>query len=106
MATGSEMLELARPHIGQQYENVLVPKNNANWRGPWDCAEFMSWLVFQGAGILYGCLNDNANPAEADAYTGSWRIDSANRGTRIAVNKAAAIPGAFVLRFPPGPGRM
>jgi N-acetylmuramoyl-L-alanine amidase len=106
MATGRAMVQLASEHVGQQYENVLVPKNNANWRGPWDCAEFMSWLVFQGAGFLYGCLNDNANPAEADAYTGAWRIDSKNRGTRIPVNKAAAIPGAFVLRFPPGPGRM
>ncbi|MDQ1639560.1 MAG: hypothetical protein QOF62_2899 [Pyrinomonadaceae bacterium] len=106
MATGEEMVTLALKHVGEQYENVLVPKNNANWHGPWDCAEFMSWLVFQGAGILYGCLDDNAKPAEADAYTGAWRRDSANRGKRIEVNKAAAIVGAFVLRFPPGPGKM
>jgi murein L,D-transpeptidase YcbB/YkuD len=106
MATGAEMVTLAIPHVGQEYENVLVPKNNANWRGPWDCAEFMSWLVFQGAGILYGCLDDNANPAEADAYTGAWRRDSANLGKRIGVDKAAATVGAFVLRFPPGPGKM
>jgi hypothetical protein len=50
---------------------VLVPKNNANWHGPWDCAEFMSWIVFQGAGILYGCVDDNANPASVEAYT-TW----------------------------------
>jgi N-acetylmuramoyl-L-alanine amidase len=106
MPTGKAMVELAKQHIGQQYENVLVPKNNANWRGPWDCAEFMSWLVFQGAGMLYGCLNDQANPAVADAYTGSWRTDSANRGKRIPVNQAAATEGAFVLRFPPAAGRM
>ena len=67
MATGSEMLELARPHIGEEYENVLVPKNNANWRGPWDCAEFMSWLVFQTAGILYGCVDSDADPTLVEA---------------------------------------
>jgi len=106
MATGIEMLELARPHIGEKYENVLVPKNNANWRGPWDCAEFMSWLVFQNAGILYGCIDGNSNPALVEAYTGAWKTDSAARGKRIAVNKAAAIVGGFLLRFPPSPGKM
>ena len=106
MATGAEMVAIALPHVGEQYENVQVPKNNANWRGPWDCAEFMSWVVFQGAGILYGCLDNQASPALADAYTGAWRRDSANLGRRVEVNKAAAIVGAFVLRFPPAPGKM
>ena len=106
MATGQAMLELARPHIGEEYQNVLVPKNNANWRGPWDCAEFMSWLVFQEAEFLYGCVDSDANPALVEAYTGAWKTDSARRGRRIPVNKAAAIVGGFLLRFPPAPGRM
>jgi N-acetylmuramoyl-L-alanine amidase len=106
MSTGQAMLEIAMQHLGQQYENVQVPKDNANWHGPWDCAEFMSWIVFQGAGILYGCLDDQADPSSADAYTGSWRHDSMVRGTRIPVDKAASIKGAFVLRFPPAPGKM
>ncbi len=106
MPTGSAMVELARQHIGEEYQNVLVPKNNANWRGPWDCAEFMSWLVFQEADLLYGCTDNEANPALAEAYTGSWRADAKNRGKKIAVSKAAAIVGGFLLRFPPAPGRM
>ena len=106
MATGSAMLELATHHVGEKYENVLVPKNNANWHGPWDCAEFMSWLVFQEAGILYGCFDTPTNPALVEAYTGAWKTDSATRGRRISVNKAAAIVGGFLLRFPPAPGRM
>ena len=106
MATGAEMVAIALPHVGEQYENVQVPKNNANWHGPWDCAEFMSWVVFQGSGILYGCLNNNASPASADAYTGAWQRDSASLGRRIEVDMAAAIAGAFVLRFPPAPGKM
>lgn len=105
MPKGRAMVELARQHIGEEYQNVLVPKNNANWRGPWDCAEFMSWLVFQGSEILYGCF-DGPDPALVEAYTGAWQTDSKRRGIRIAVNKAAAIEGAFLLRFPPAPGRM
>jgi N-acetylmuramoyl-L-alanine amidase len=100
------MLELARQHIGERYENVLVPKNNPNWRGPWDCAEFMSWIVFQDAGILYGCINDSANPAVADAYTGAWQEDSARRGMRIPIEQAAATAGGIILRYPPEPGTM
>jgi N-acetylmuramoyl-L-alanine amidase len=100
MATGAAMVELAKQHIGDDYEFVLVPKNNANWRGPWDCAELMSWLVFQEAGKLYGCVDNNANPATVEAYTGAWKGDSAGLGRRIAANKAAAIVGAVLLRFP------
>jgi N-acetylmuramoyl-L-alanine amidase len=106
MPTGSQMLELARRHIGEEYQNVRVPKNNANWRGPWDCAEFMSWLVFQCASFLYGCLDNTAGPDVADAYTGAWRDDSAKLGRRIPYQRAAAIAGGIVLRFPPAQGRM
>ncbi len=106
MGTGAGMLARARQHIGEAYENVLVPKNNPNWRGPWDCAEFASWLVYQEAGVLYGCINDSAPPAIADAYTGGWQQDSASKGQRISIEQAAATVGAFVLRYPPSPGTM
>jgi hypothetical protein len=106
MSTGRGLLERALPHIGEPYENVLVPKNNPNWHGPWDCAEFMSWLVFQESGILYGCTNDHANPATADAYTGAWRDDSATLGKRVSVDEAAATVGAILLRYPPQAGTM
>src|SRR5688572_30758689 len=106
MPTGLAMLELARQHIGEEYQNVLVPKNNANWSGPWDCAEFMSWLVFQEAGILYGCIDNETTPSQAEAYTGAWKRDAEQRGTRVSVEKAAATAGGILLRYPPGPGKM
>lgn len=106
MSTGRGVLLLAKQHIGQAYENITVPKNNSNWQGPWDCAEFVSWLVFQDSGILYGCLSNNANPAVADAYTGAWQIDSVRLGMRIPIAEAAAIEGGILLRFPPEPGKM
>jgi hypothetical protein len=86
--------------------NILVPKNNPNWKGPWDCAEFVSWLVYQEAGRLYGCVDDHAPPAVAEAYTGGWQTDSLKLGRRVPVEQAASTIGGIVLRFPPAPGRM
>ena len=106
MSTGAGMVKLARTRVGQKYENVLVPKNNANWQGPWDCAEFVSWVVYQDAGFLYGCVNDAGNPATTEAYTGAWVTDSATRGNRVSIGQAAATVGGIVLRFPPAPGKM
>ena len=103
--TGAGLLSRAQKHIGEEYVNIQVPKDNSNWTGPWDCAEFMSWLVYQEAGILFGCVDDNAKPAEADAYTGAWQTDVERRGIRVSVDQAASTVGGMVLRFPP-PGGM
>jgi len=104
--TGAAMLKRAQDHLGEEYRNVQVPKDDARYKGPWDCAEFMSWLVFQEAGTLYGCIDDQATPAKADAYTGAWERDSQKLGRRVSVDEAAATIGGIVLRFPPGPGEM
>ena len=106
MPTGQSMLDLAKKHIGEAYKNVLVPKNNPNWHGPWDCAELLSWLVYQVSQQLYGCIDDHAPPAVADAYTGGWQSDSARLGIRVSVQAAAATIGGILLRFPPAPGTM
>src|SRR6185436_2459334 len=100
------MLSLARTRIGEKYVNVCVPKNNKNWHGPWDCAEFMSWLVYQVGGFLYGCVDDHGNPATVEAYTGAWQHDVKTRGKMIPWQDAAAIPGGILLRYPPSPGSM
>jgi lysozyme family protein/peptidoglycan hydrolase-like protein with peptidoglycan-binding domain len=103
--TGSGLLRRAQQHIGEEYVNIQVPKDNPNWKGPWDCAEFISWLVYQEAGVLYGCVDDNAKPSEADAYTGGWQQDVERLGIRVSIEKAAATVGGIVLRYPP-PGGM
>ncbi len=101
MATGAGLLRRAREHIGERYVfGARPPKDDPQWKGPWDCAEFVSWLVYQEAGILYGCVNDNVEPSEADAYTGGWRTDVERRGIRVSVEKAAATVGGIVLRYP------
>ncbi|WP_051386864.1 peptidoglycan-binding domain-containing protein [Bradyrhizobium sp. ARR65] len=104
--SGAGLLKRAREHIGEPYANVLVPKDNPNWQGPWDCAEFVSWLVYQEAQKLYGCINDTAPPATADAYTGAWKTDLERFGRRVSVEEAAGTVGGIVLRYPPAAGKM
>ena len=104
MPTGQAMIDLAKRHIGELYESVVVPKNDPNWHGPWDCAELLSWLVYQVSQQLYGCVNDEAPPATADAYTGGWESDSANLGRRVSIQQAAATAGGILLRYPPTAG--
>ena len=69
--TGTDLLRLAETRLGEKYINVLVPKDNPDWHGPWDCAEFASWVVFQKVKKLYGCLPNTGNPATVEAYSGA-----------------------------------
>jgi len=104
--TDGEKLRLAETRIGEKYVNVLVPKNNKNWHGPWDCAEFMSWLVYQVGGFLYGCIDNKGDPATTEAYTGAWQRDSQKLGRRVPKEQAASTVGAVLLRYPPKHGAM
>lgn len=99
MPTGEELLALAKTKIGQKYVlGAMAPKDDKNYKGPWDCAEFTSWLVFQIANKLYGCYSNVGNPAKADAYTGYWKRDATQLGKIITLAEAAKTPGAAVLR--------
>jgi N-acetylmuramoyl-L-alanine amidase len=101
MAEGKDILQKGIPHVGESYiYGTIAPKDNPNWKGPWDCAEFISWCVFQAAQKLYGCDNDKGKPSTADAYTGYWRNDLKTFGIKISVAAAARTAGAIVLRFP------
>ena len=98
---GARLVQLGRRHIGEPYVlGALAPKSNPRWKGPWDCAEFASWLVFQTTGLLYGGASDAADPATADAFTGYWARDAERLGVRISVDHAMRTPGAAVLRRP------
>lgn len=101
MTTGKAVLALARRHVGESYVfGAFAPKDNAQWRGPWDCAEFASWCVYQAARILYGCHDNHVHPARADAYTGHWARDAEALGQKIPIDETAVTPGAAVLRVP------
>jgi hypothetical protein len=101
MTTGQQLFDTANKHVGEEYIlGVVVPKNNANWKGPWDCAELLSWAVFQLTQGLFGCTNDSADPRTADAYSGSWGDDGDRYHTKIPSEEAAVTTGAAVLRYP------
>jgi hypothetical protein len=107
MTTGAQLVALAETRIGEKYVNVLVPKDNPNWHGPWDCAEFASWLVFQKSATLYGCVDNAGNPAIVEAYSGAW-VRDAGGGRLVASTEDEAVctPGVFLIRRPPAPGQM
>lgn len=49
---------------------------------------------------MYGCDNNQRNPAHADVYTGYWRNDAERVGIKISVDLAAKTIGAIILRYP------
>ena len=105
MATAQDLLKLANRHVGEAYIlGAFAPKDNPNWRGPWDCAEFVSWLNFQVTGLLLGCTNNADSPSLADAYSGAWARDAAIANRPISLGQAKATPGAVLVRKPPPKG--
>jgi hypothetical protein len=99
LGTGEQLVRFGRKHVGERYIlGARAPKDNPRGTGPWDCAEFASWLVFQTAELLYGCDDDSGDPAAADAYTGFWERDALSLGQQLSIAEAAATPGAAVLR--------
>ncbi len=99
-ATGDAILQLALAHEGEKYVlGARAPMANAGWHGPWDCAEFASWCLYQASGILFGVEPRN-DPVRADAYSGFWVSQAREAGATISIEQAARIAGAFVVRVP------
>lgn len=105
MATGQDLVKLGNKHLKEPYYlGAFAPKDNASWKGPWDCAEFVSWLVYQTTGTLLGCTNNLANPALADAYSGAWARDAEASHRTLSIGQAKATPGAVLIRRPGSSG--
>ncbi len=103
MHNGRILLPIAEAHEGEPYVlGARVPMDNATFHGPWDCAEFVSWCVYQAYGVLFGVRPDN--PQTADAYTGYWTEDALSSHATIAVSQALNTPGAILLRRPRSQG--
>lgn len=98
--TGADILELAFKHEGEQYVfGARVPMSDAGCKGPWDCAEFVSWCVYQRAGVLFG-TEPRHDPLHADAYTGYWAQQARAAGITVPVADALVTAGAILLRYP------
>ncbi len=102
MSTGQDLINLAVTRIGEEYVyGSDVDLFDPDWHGPWDCAEFCSWVVKQITGNLYGCLESNSsNP---DPWTGAWARDVKDKVViSIPVVQAAKTLGAILLRYRQG----
>lgn len=96
---GSDILDKAKSHLGETYVlGAHAPLANANWTGPWDCAEYTSWLAYQTYGIVYGCGTTDLD--RADPYSGHWASEAQTRGIAVSASQAAVTPGAFLVRVP------
>jgi peptidoglycan hydrolase-like protein with peptidoglycan-binding domain len=96
---GSDIVDVARTRRGQRYVlGAKVPKDNPNWMGPWDCAEYASWCAYQAYQIPFGMRPARAD--KGDAYSGYWYDDAQEPGVAIAWREALNIPGAILVRRP------
>lgn len=99
--TGQDLYNLAAQKIRQAYDHTPVPKDNPHWAGPWDCAELVSWAAYQLTGKLYGCVNNRAKPAVADAYSGAWANDlKSGLLQKATLAHALQVPGTVLIRKP------
>lgn len=99
--TGAELFDLLATHVGEPYVlGAIAPKDNADYHGPWDCAELTTHGVYQATRVLFGCTNPHLGPARANAYTGAWGSDAMRLGCLVSVEMALGTPGAFLLRLP------
>ena len=96
--TGQDFLDKAAQHIGEDYVyGTSVVLDDPEYSGPWDCAEFVSWVAKQVTGKLYGCLNPNTAP---DPWTGAWFADMhSGKVNQVSLGVAEKTPGAILLRF-------
>jgi peptidoglycan hydrolase-like protein with peptidoglycan-binding domain len=99
MNFGDQIVALAKTHIGERYKwGARARYLDPNYKGPWDCAEFVSWIVFQTSEEreLLGCVP--RDPAKADANTGYWADDANKYRLTISIDEAIKTAGAALLR--------
>jgi len=98
---GATILDIAKRHLGQPYEFTPTPNyDDPMWKGPFDCAEYVSYCVFRGYEIPYGVVADPVN--RFNSYSGYWQRDAEKQGIKISWRDALHIPGAILVRYPPG----
>lgn len=101
MPTADDLIRLAMQHAGEPYDfGADVPLDDANWKGPWDCAEFASWLVYQTTGKVMGCTNNKASIKEVEPYSGAWARDAEASALQVPLTEASKVRGAVLVRKP------
>jgi len=102
MHKGMDFIRLAATRIGEKYVyGCDVDLDDPDWHGPWDCAEFVTWVVKQITGMTFGVTIDY-NP-----WTGAWLSDMrCGKVQKIDVYRACKVSGAILLRRHDGRGHI
>jgi N-acetylmuramoyl-L-alanine amidase len=106
-ASVQSLIDLLASRVGERYVlGARVPKDNAAWHGPWDCAELATWAVYRVTGRLHGVADPTDPPATADAYSGHWadeaRLDPV---ACMPIGDGLMLPGVILIRAPVATGR-
>ena len=102
MATGPDIIEIARPHAEANDPYVygaLKPVADFASHKPSDCSKFASCCVYGASRIIYGCENNYGDPWHQYGGTIYWQRDADIIGIPISVEQAMVTPGAAMLRF-------
>lgn len=100
--TGEACVRRAKTQLGDPYRWGAIPDKTAADPSAYDCAELVTWAVYQGAGVLAGTSRNNTDdPRIADASSADW-YDQTRRGIleRIELSTAARIAGAVLVKHP------
>ena len=103
--TGSDIIALAKDHIGEKYVNKEAEYWNKNYRGPWDCADFVSYCTYWASNrkIKAGFIDPNVPERQLVAWSHTWwDTYVSNPHLQIkTLREALTIPGCVLLRRPP-----
>jgi hypothetical protein len=101
-----DIVDVGSTRVVQKYVlGAEVPLNNPNWKGPWDCAEVTSWCTFQAYGLIFGA-GGVRDVKKAEPYSGFWYSEAKKNDKVIRWENALDIPGAFLIKAPPGRGKI
>ena len=101
MTSGNDIIQEALKHKGEDYIlGADVPFDDESYKGPWDCAEFCSWVVYQVSGLVYGCIDNTSPIKKLEPYSGGWYRDGMAAIRKIPYQIAVRTPGAVLVRKP------
>ncbi len=91
--TGDNLVQCASRHIGEVYQlGAAAELENPDYAGPWDCADFVSWCVYQTFGVKLGLT------AAGHPYTGAWIKWAEDPDHALPLEDAYQTPGAILVR--------
>jgi cell wall-associated NlpC family hydrolase len=91
--TGDDLVQRAIRHIGEPYQlGAAADLDDPDYAGPWDCADFVSWCVYQTYGLKLG-LTLAGHP-----YSGAWISWAEGSANALPLERAYQTPGAILVR--------